>query len=71
VRPTSLADSTLTPAELAGAAVVPYLLAEGRMFESITARVTEAGAALVTNPIGAHPAVAELVLRRYDAAIGS
>jgi sirohydrochlorin ferrochelatase len=71
VRPTSLADATLGPAELAGAAVVPYLLAEGRMFESITARALEAGAALVTNPIGTHPAVAELILRRYDETVSS
>ncbi|PXY32469.1 sirohydrochlorin chelatase [Prauserella muralis] len=42
-------------------AVASWLLAPG-LFQR---RVTEAGAEVVSTPLGAHPAVAELVLRRY------
>lgn len=43
-------------------AVAPYLLAPG-FFAS---RLREAGADLVAAPLGAHPAVVDLVLRRFD-----
>lgn len=42
-------------------AVAPYLLAPGHF----AARLADAGADLVAAPLGAHPAVVELVLRRY------
>jgi sirohydrochlorin ferrochelatase len=44
--------------------VVTYLLAPGRFAREIT----ECGADIVTEPLGAHEAVARLVLRRYNAA---
>jgi sirohydrochlorin ferrochelatase len=62
VRATSLGDSAL---DLAGVEVASYLLAEGTMSDAIAARATAAGAAVVAGPIGAHPAVAELIVRRY------
>ncbi|HVN11905.1 MAG TPA: sirohydrochlorin chelatase [Kineosporiaceae bacterium] len=45
-------------------AVAPYLLAPG----SFAARIRQAAATWVADPIGAHPAVADLVLERYLAA---
>jgi sirohydrochlorin ferrochelatase len=45
-------------------AVAAYLLAEGRFYRSLHT----AGAATVTAPLGQDPAVADLVLRRFDAA---
>jgi sirohydrochlorin ferrochelatase len=42
--------------------VAPYLLAPG----FFATRLRAAGADLVAAPLGAHPAVVELVLRRYD-----
>ena len=68
VRGASLSDPDL---DLAGVAVARYLLAEGRMADSIAARAASAGAAFVTEPIGAHPAVASLVLQRYDEGLPS
>jgi sirohydrochlorin ferrochelatase len=41
-------------------AVAPYLLAPG----FFAGRLAEAGADLVAEPLGAHPAIAELVIRR-------
>ena len=43
-------------------AVAPYLLAPGHF----AARLQEAGADLVAAPLGAHYAVVDLVLRRFD-----
>ncbi|GAA0574919.1 sirohydrochlorin chelatase [Actinomadura livida] len=45
-------------------AVASYLLAPGRFHD----RIAACGADAVTPPIGAHPAAARLVLRRYDEA---
>ncbi|HEV7980654.1 sirohydrochlorin chelatase [Amycolatopsis sp.] len=46
-------------------AVASWLLAPG-LFQR---RVTDSGADVVTTPLGTHPAAADLVLRRYAAAI--
>lgn len=57
----------VTAARAAGAgtvAVASYLLAPG----FFSARLAEAGADLVTDPLLPHPALADLVLRRYDEA---
>ncbi|MFL6127435.1 MAG: sirohydrochlorin chelatase [Mycobacteriales bacterium] len=43
-------------------AIVPYLLAPG----FFTGRLASAGADVLAAPLGAHPAVVELALRRYD-----
>jgi hypothetical protein len=45
-------------------AVAPYLLAPGRFADTVAA----APADLVSAPLGAHPGLADLVLRRYDEA---
>jgi sirohydrochlorin ferrochelatase len=47
-----------------GVAIAPYLLASG----FFTDRLADAGADVVAAPLGAHPAVVELALRRYDEA---
>ena len=65
VRGLSLA--ALDSIDLAGVEVASYLLAEGRMFDTIVERA--GAAAFVTLPIGSHPVVAELVLQRYDEAL--
>jgi sirohydrochlorin ferrochelatase len=55
------------PAAVAPAgAVVSYLLAEGRFLDTLRA---VAGRTPVTAPLGAHPAVVELVWLRYDDAV--
>lgn len=46
--------------------IAVYLLAEGGFLESLRARV--AGRAAVAQPIGAHPAVIQLIWDRYDEA---
>jgi sirohydrochlorin ferrochelatase len=48
-------------------AVAPYLLAPGYFYD----QVTEVAADVVAAPLGAHPAVAQLVLHRYDATGGA
>ena len=63
----------LRPAGTAGApsvgvAVATYLLAPGRFANSVRACAVEAGATWVSDPLGAHPALADLVLRRHLAA---
>jgi sirohydrochlorin ferrochelatase len=68
VRAASLNDPTL---DLSGMEVASYLLAEGTMSEAIAARASAAGAALIVGPIGTHPAVAELIVRRYDEGLGA
>lgn len=45
-------------------AIAPYLLAPGFFAE----RLAEAGADVVAEPLGAHPAVVALAIRRYDEA---
>lgn len=51
------------PVEVAG-----YLLAEGDFLDTL--RSAADGVATVSDPIGTHPALVELVLARYDAAAG-
>jgi sirohydrochlorin ferrochelatase len=48
-------------------AVATYLLAPGGFFDSLRSAV--AGRGMLSEPIGAHPAVVELVWQRYDAAL--
>jgi sirohydrochlorin ferrochelatase len=53
------------------AEVAAYLLTEGRFAEDIRAAARAAGGDVpVSAPIGAHPALVELVLRRYAQALG-
>jgi sirohydrochlorin ferrochelatase len=52
-------------ADLAPAVVASYLVAPGAFHDAVRA----CGAPVVSEPIGAHPAVAEVVLRRYDDAV--
>jgi len=52
-----------------GVAVATYLLAPGRFADSVRACAVEAGATWVSEPLGAHPALADLVLRRHRAAV--
>lgn len=63
---TPTVDQAMT--ELPGAAVAPYLLAPGRFSDVVQAAARAAGRA-VSEPLGAHPALAELVLARYDAVL--
>jgi sirohydrochlorin ferrochelatase len=63
VRAVSLADPDF---DLSGHEVASYLLAEGTMSDTIAARAADAGVTVIGRPIGSHPAVAELILRRYD-----
>jgi sirohydrochlorin ferrochelatase len=51
--------------DLSPAVVASYLLAPGVFHDAAVA----SGAAIVSAPLGAHPALAELVLARYDAAL--
>jgi sirohydrochlorin ferrochelatase len=53
----------------ASVAVATYLLAPGRFADSVRACALEAGAAWVSAPLGAHPALADLVVRRHLAAV--
>ncbi|WP_067436992.1 sirohydrochlorin chelatase [Nocardioides jensenii] len=50
-------------------AVVPYLLAPGHFLGQVRRRAASAGASLVADVIGADPLVAELVVRRFAAAL--
>jgi sirohydrochlorin ferrochelatase len=56
------AGSALTP----DVRVASYLLADGYFADLVLARATSAGVTSVSPPIGAHPAVARLILARYD-----
>jgi sirohydrochlorin ferrochelatase len=61
--------AAVAAARVAGAArvvIAPYLLAPGHFAD----RLTEAGADLVAAPLGAHPAVIELVLARAASSQG-
>ncbi len=51
------------------ATVASYLLAEGYFADQVRTRATAAGIGVVTAPLGSHPAVAELILGRYDDAV--
>lgn len=63
----TLADSL---AALPGrVAVATYLLSEGHFFDNLCAAASQAGALAVAAPLGAHPAIAELIVARYDEAV--
>lgn len=49
-------------------AVATYLLAEGYFFDTLRQTASSAGVSAVSRPLGAHPAVAQLILERYDEA---
>jgi sirohydrochlorin ferrochelatase len=49
--------------------VVPYLLAEGVFYDRLRTESQALGVATVGDPIGAHPALVELILARYDRAV--
>jgi sirohydrochlorin ferrochelatase len=50
--------------------IATYLLSEGHFFDTLRAAASEAGAVAVAEPLGAHPVIAELILARYDEAVG-
>jgi sirohydrochlorin ferrochelatase len=58
----SVLESALKPVEIAS-----YLLAEGRFLDDLSAAAVDL--AVVAEPIGVHPALIELILARYDAAL--
>ena len=47
-------------------AVAAYLLGEGTFHDLLRAHAARAPVVAVTQPLGAHPAIAQLVLQRYD-----
>lgn len=49
--------------------VATYLLGEGQFFDTLRAAASAAGAVAVAAPLGAHPAIAELIVARYDEAV--
>src|SRR6266536_2929140 len=63
VHPLTVGDPL--PAGLGRLAVATYLLGEGFFFDTLRDAAAAAGAAL-TEPLGADPAIAALILRRYD-----
>ena len=73
VRPFTV-DASLTSAlnALPGRlAVATYLLGEGFFYDTLRAAAAGARAVAVTEPLGAHPAIANLILQRYDGALAS
>jgi sirohydrochlorin ferrochelatase len=65
----TLADSL---AALPGrVAVATYLLSEGHFFTTLRAAASDAGAVAVADPLGADPAIAELIVARYDEAVAA
>jgi sirohydrochlorin ferrochelatase len=68
VHPLTVGDSlTARPGRMA---VATYLLSEGYFFDALRADAAAAGA-VVSEPLGAHPAIAALILQRYDEALAS
>jgi sirohydrochlorin ferrochelatase len=63
----SLADSLATLPGRVG--VATYLLSEGHFFDALRAAASEAGVVAVAEPLGADPAIAELIAARYDEAV--
>jgi sirohydrochlorin ferrochelatase len=59
--------AAILPALARPAEVATYLLAEGRFVATL--RAAAAGMVAVADPIGVHPALVELVWRRYDEAL--
>jgi sirohydrochlorin ferrochelatase len=68
VRGAAVTDPDLA---LAGAEIASYLLADGVFAETITQLARRAGATVVSKPIGAHPAVVQLILDRYDSGLAA
>jgi sirohydrochlorin ferrochelatase len=50
-------------------AVATYLLSEGHFFNTLRAAASGAGAVAVADPLGADPAIAGLIVARYDEAV--
>jgi len=73
VHPLTIGDLLAgTLAELPGrVAVATYLLSEGYFLDTLRAAAAAAGVATVTEPLGAHAAIAELIVHRYDEASSS
>jgi sirohydrochlorin ferrochelatase len=68
VHPRTVGDS-LT-ARAGRLAVATYLLSEGHFFDLLRADAAAAGA-VASEPLGTHPAIAALILQRYDEALAS
>jgi sirohydrochlorin ferrochelatase len=49
--------------------IATYLLSEGHFYDALRAAASETGAVAVAAPLGAHPAIAELIVARYDEAL--
>lgn len=62
-------EDRVPAALLAGVEVSCYLLAEGTFADRAREAAIKAGAALVTDPLGVHPQLVELIWQRYDAAL--
>lgn len=45
--------------------VATYLLGEGFFLDTLRSAAATAGVAAVADPLGAHPSIAELIVRRY------
>ena len=52
-------------------AVASYLVAEGFFARTLRAKAQEAGVNAVSAPIGAHPALVDLIVSRYDSVSAS
>jgi sirohydrochlorin ferrochelatase len=63
-----LADQLVRLVAAAPVEVAAYLLAEGTFFDHLHGTAQSAGVGVVSPVIGAHPAVAALVLQRFDEA---
>lgn len=65
----SLADALASmPGQVA---IATYLLNEGYFVDAVRAAASQAGALAVAAPLGAHPAIAELIATRYDQVLAS
>ncbi len=62
-------DERLARLARTGCEVATFLLAEGYFADSLRARARAAGIATVSDVIGAHPAVVELIVERYREAL--
>jgi sirohydrochlorin ferrochelatase len=68
VRPATLSDTDL---DLHDVEVASYLLTEGTMADSLALRAAADGALVVGAPLASHPAVAELIVARYDEGVST
>ena len=62
-------DCVAITAAPAPVTAISYFVADGRFIDTLRAAAT--GAGVVTDPIGVHPALIELVWTRYDEALGA